>query len=331
MLRSPLLHFLLIGALLFALRLIGPTSSTTPVVEVRRSEIDARIAAFRSQMGRQPTEAETRSIEDQVIGDALWLERARALGLAETDSVVRQRLILNMRFLEGEARQDDEALYRRALELGMDESDTVVKRRLVDRVQAIFRARVRARPPDEANLRKYFEKNAARWREPTLLDFTHVYFSRDRRGESAERDAVALLGRLRAEAIPPEAATSMADPFIAGHTLHLATPNRIVARLGPAFAAKIAEVPSKTWSGPIESAFGVHLVWIEERHESRIPPLAEIRNRVEEDWIAGAIREALRAERTRLRRMFVVRILEDGDRKTADTEDQEPIPIPPRS
>ena len=209
----------------------------TPVVEVRRSAIEESLAAYQTQMGRPPNETEALAIENQAIENAIWLEQAQALGLPQIDSVVHQRLLLNMRFLEGETDASDEELLARAFELGMDKSDTVVQRRLIDRVQAIVRAGVRAREVDEAVLEEYFAETADRWREPAMLDLTHVYFSRDKRGDAALADAETVQSRLVSAPLPAEEALSLGDPFLAGHRLRGATPNRIVARLGPDFAA----------------------------------------------------------------------------------------------
>lgn len=317
LLRSPLLHFLFAGGLLFALqaawsRVPESDAAEPPRIEVARSEIDERIDAYRRQMGRLPSEAEARAIESQVIENALWLEQAFAIGLHEVDSVVRQRLILNMRFLEGESEATDAELVDRAIELGMDKSDTVVQRRLIDRVQAIIRARVRANPPDEETLEAHFRATREQWREAPLLDLSHVYLSRDRRGEKTRADASALLARLQAEALDPETAIALADPFLAGHRLRGATPNRIIARLGPDFAAGVADAPTGRWIGPVESAFGQHLVWIHERLESRIPELSEIRPRVLEDWIEQESRKALREHIEARRQAVQVEILEDS-------------------
>ena len=283
-----------------------------PRIEVARSEIDERLDAYRRQMGREPSETEARAIESQVIENALWLEQAFAIGLHEFDSVVRQRLILNMRFLEGDSSASDAELVDRAIELGMDKSDTVVQRRLIDRVQAIIRARVRASPPDEATLAAHYEATREQWREPPLLDLSHVYLSRDRRGDATRADARALLARLERESPDPETAIALGDPFLAGHRLRGATPNRIIARLGPDFAAGVAEAPSGRWLGPIESAFGQHLVWIHERIPSRVPDLEEIRARVLEDWIEQESRKALREHVEARRQAVRVEIVEDG-------------------
>ncbi len=311
MLRAPLLHFLVLGGLLFALQTGFGRASEPRTVEVLRSEVAERIEAFALQVGRAPDAEEIRALEAQAIEDALWLDQAFAVGLPAIDAVVHQRLIQNMRFLDPETTESDDALLARAIELGMERSDTVVRRRLIDRIQAVVRARVRAEPVDEAALRQYFTAEAERWREPTLLDLTHVYLSRDRRGDRADADATALRARLEREAIAPADAVVLGDPFLGGHALRGATPTRIAARLGPDFAQAIADGQPGRWLGPIESAFGPHLVWIEQRVESRIPAFEEIRARVLDDWLEQRTREALRAEAARLRAAAEVRWIED--------------------
>lgn len=317
MLRAPLLHFLCLGGLLFALQTGLARREAEAVIEVERSDVAERVEAFALQVGRAPTPEETRALEDQVVEDALWLEQAFAVGLPEIDSVVHQRLIQNMRFLEPETQESDARLLERAVELGMERSDTVVRRRLIDRIQAVVRARVRSAAIDEAALANYFETNAERWREPTLLDLTHVYLSRDRRGERADADAAALRARLEREGTAPADALALGDPFLGGHTLRGATPTRIAARLGPGFAEAIADAPAGAWFGPVESAFGPHLVWVERRIESRIPAFEEIRPRVLEDWLEERTREALREEARRLRAGVEVRWVDDPEEDSA--------------
>lgn len=314
MLRAPLLHFLALGALLFALQTGLRQAEPVPprTIEVSRSEARERIEAFALQIGRPASVSEAKALEDQVVEDALWLDRAFAVGLPEIDAVVHQRLVQNMRFLDPETKESDEALYARAVELGMQHSDTVVRRRLIDRIQAVVRARVRLEPVDEAVLRAYYDQNGERWREPVLLDFTHVYLSRDRRGPRADADAAALRARLEREATKPQDAVALGDPFLGGHTLRGATPTRIASRLGPGFADAITGAQAGRWLGPIESAFGPHLVWVETRSESRIPGFEEIRGRVLDDWIEERTREALREEAAHMRADAVVHWREDA-------------------
>jgi hypothetical protein len=290
---------------------MGSARSEPIVVEVLQSEIIEQVAAYQSQIGREPSAAEAEAIANQVINNALWFEQARALGLHKTDLVVRQRLLLNMRFLEDANDASDDELFERAIALGMDKSDTVVRRRLIDRVQAMIRAGVRSRTPEESLLRTHYESNASRWREPAIVDLTHIYFSRDKRGDQAAGDAERELTKLTKLEIEPDSAVALGDPFLTGHRVSGATPNRIVARFGPAFATAIEQEPSNRWLGPVESAFGAHLVWIHERIESRIPTFDSIRKRVLEDWLEEETRRALRAQIERRRQVVEIRVIED--------------------
>ena len=46
------------------------------------------------------------------------------------------------------------------------------------------------------------------------------------------------------------------------------------------------------WQGPIESAFGSHLVFEGERTEARVPALAEVRDAVRREWESARRQEA---------------------------------------
>ena len=311
LLRSPLTHFLLIGIALFAVRAGWNAAPERPVVEIRRSEINQAIGDFERRSGRAASDEEVRAIQNQLIENALWLEQAWALGLQEVDPVVRRRLVQNMRFLETDLDLPEDALIARAIELGLDKSDPLIRRRMIDRVQALLRSGVRARTPDEESLRSYYQAHADRWRTPVLLDFSHVYLSRDKRGTAAESDAADLLQTLVRDRIPPEVGIELGDPFLSGNRLSGATRARIVARLGPDFADSIEGAQTKVWFGPVESAFGSHLVWITNRVESQRPKFNTIRSRVLEDWFEDETRKAIRSELAHHRERAELRILED--------------------
>jgi hypothetical protein len=43
------------------------------------------------------------------------------------------------------------------------------------------------------------------------------------------------------------------------------SPSRLAARLGAGFAEAVSELPTGIWSEPIQSSYGLHLVWVHER------------------------------------------------------------------
>jgi len=68
------------------------------------------------------------------------------------------------------------------------------------------------------------------------------------------------------------------------HQLTGVSPREIGSQFGEAFAAKLQELTPGQWQGPVESGYGLHLVWVSERTEGRLPPMAEVRDAVRRDW-----------------------------------------------
>ena len=73
------------------------------------------------------------------------------------------------------------------------------------------------------------------------------------------------------------------------------SPQALTRLFGSSFAQTIQSAPLQIWSQPIESAFGVHLVKVAKRRESRAPKFEDIRG----DVIAKWTQEAIRADNAR--------------------------------
>ena len=58
-----------------------------------------------------------------------------------------------------------------------------------------------------------------------------------------------------------------------------------VARdFGGKFAAALQKLLIGEWRGPVESGFGLHLVFLSKRTEGRVPELDEVREVVRREW-----------------------------------------------
>ena len=55
---------------------------------------------------------------------------------------------------------------------------------------------------------------------------------------------------------------------------------------GPGFAQRIESFAPGTWTGPVKSAYGLHLVLVRERVEGSLPKLAAVRPMVEREVLA---------------------------------------------
>jgi hypothetical protein len=96
MLREPLLHFLLIGGLLFAtyswLRR-GACDDTAPAgVRITASEVAWLKETWSRQWQREPTREELRGLATEFLKEELLAREARAMRLDENDTIVRRRL-----------------------------------------------------------------------------------------------------------------------------------------------------------------------------------------------------------------------------------------------
>lgn len=309
--RSPLLHFLAIGAALFSLEgLFANGANAAPERLVLTPESRAQLAAItRRELGREPTAAELEGRIARWIDEELLLREARALGWHRTDPVIHMRLAQNQRFLLQGTEADaasDEQLVARAFEMGMDRSDLVVRRRLAERMRLAIAAAALDREPTDAALAEILAADPGRYRRPALVELTQVFRSRDRRGNALDADAAALKATLVANSTTPEIAVRRADPSLVPARLPLSSERALGSRLGPAFAKEALAAPVGRWVGPIESAYGEHVVWVHQRIPARDPTVEEARRELRTAWRTERERTALREALDGLRNNVVI-------------------------
>lgn len=290
--QRPAVHFLVLGGLLFAgdrLLFPGEAAPVEPIVVSAARLQQMRAEAVR-QDGREPTPRELQGIVEAWVREELLYREALRRGLDRDDLVIRRRLTDAMRLLAEDPRLDEAELYRQALDLGLGKSDVIVRRRLIRKMTLLAAAEEGPVRPSEDEMRRYLERHPDRFQEPPRLRLSHVFFARDRRAHP-EEDARELLAVLRRDATPPEEAVARGDSFLLGHHLPPRTPSQLERNLGPSFAAAVTALPPGEWSEPIESSYGVHLVWIHETVPARWKALRDVRGQVLQG-IAGEERDA---------------------------------------
>jgi hypothetical protein len=314
--RTPLVHFVAGGALLFCLtRVVGeandatsPAAGAAPVV-VSAAEVAQLRHAYTQETGLAATVADEAALVEDAIDEELLFREALARGLDRNDRSVRSWLVEQMRVLTGDTGEpdgsgpSDDALYARALELGLDRNDLVVRRILVHKIR-LLASRVDADEASDAELRAFHARHAEEYRLTERLSLWHVFVARDRHGASAEDDATRLLVRFREQRTPPAEAAREGDSFPMPARLVAQSRAQLEKLFGAAFAAAVLAAPERAWSGPVASPYGVHLVWVERREPGAPAPFEEVRGRVREAWREerseerlAALLRALRAQR----------------------------------
>ncbi|HWL70769.1 MAG TPA: peptidyl-prolyl cis-trans isomerase [Geminicoccus sp.] len=295
--RAPLLHFCVIGGLLYLADAAWQqqevdAAASAPVERIVFSarQVEQLRQDMTMQYGFPPSPEDLQAAVDAAVDDEVLYRQALAIGLDRDNESVRQRLIQIGGFVAEDPDMDEEALYQAALGLGLHHSDLVVRRQLATTMRLVAENVPLADevPPDQAALQAYLEQHAEAFTTPARVSLTHVYLSADERGAAAEADARRLLGELRDRHVTPDRSDAFGDPFLLGYRFQRQTHDAIGQMLGGSFVQSMAGMAPGEWAGPVRSAYGWHLIWIEAVEPAELPPLAQIE---------GPLRAAILAER----------------------------------
>jgi parvulin-like peptidyl-prolyl isomerase len=139
-LTEPLLHFLLLGGLLFGgyVWLDRGDSDTPRVVRISAAEVEWLKQTWSRQWQRLPDETELRGLVTDYLKETL--------------------------------------LAREAQQLGLDDNDTVVRRRLAQKMKFLVENTARLAEPEETVLRQYYDDHHARYQKAASISFSQLYF-----------------------------------------------------------------------------------------------------------------------------------------------------------
>ena len=249
LLRDPFLHFTLIGAAIFA------------VAQWRGDDT--------KQTGRNQIVL-TKSDYDQLV--ISW----QAQGLPAPNAEQLQRLI--------ESKIREEVLYREALAMGLDQDDTIVKRRMAQKMNFLAEDLSTLLDPSEADLQAWFDAHQQDFAFPPRVDFRHLYFSFDHHRDKTREAAASALVRTQGLAADSSEAAALGEPFMFKDSYASRTPEQLAKEFGGKFAKAIFELKPGSWTGPIESGYGWHLIFIESITPGRIPAFDEVKSEVRTQW-----------------------------------------------
>ncbi len=174
----------------------------------------------------------------------------------------------------------NEILYREALARGMDRQDPRVRIALIQKMQMLAAGQADARGVTDKDLAAFFALRKEQYKIPARLSLTHVFFKDGDTAKSrAEKTLAEFLAKEPSEALLRESG----DATMLALTHDAVTATDIEKQFGTDFTAEALSLTEGKWSGPVRSAYGLHLVKVFDRVPSRIPELAEVRDKVEND------------------------------------------------
>jgi len=304
-LNKPWLHFIVLGVLLYYLQGVFFPEPKPVVGPLNQARLEALQQQWFASTGRLPTpEQQARMVAAELDRDMLF-QRAIQLELHLYDTVVYQRLLRNMRFLQLAEGKSDQALYEEALAMRLHLGDEVVKRRLIQVMEQLMLAANPPQPVAEAALLAEFEKRREELRRPARYSIEHLYFNRER-----ESDIDTVIATIAEQNLSAAQAREMSSPFLPGYRFKRQTPDQLARHFGAAFVKNLQEADPQpgSWRGPIRSTYGLHYVWVSDVEVDRDATLEEVRGQLLRDLESREKAAALQDSITTMRDSFEVRL-----------------------
>lgn len=270
-LREPLLHFLILGGLLFLLFhfVKGGSGIKQNEIVVTSGTVQTLSEGFQRVWKRVPTQKEL----DTLIQDYI----------------------------------KEEIYYREAMAMGLDRDDTIIRRRLRQKMEFLADGMGYIKEPTDKDLESYLQKHPEKFRVESRYTFSQVYLNPEKHQNSIEQDAAQLLTNLNkaGNSVDPG---KYGDQFMLGYYFSNQSESNIARTFGDPFAKQLSQLETGKWVGPIESGYGQHLVLINNRSEGRIPPISEVRKQVQSEWMTDEAKQTSEKFYEGLRSRYTVKI-----------------------
>lgn len=304
-LNRPWIHFIVIGVVLFWLQgelFPEPKPVIGPLPEARLEAIQQQWFA---SVGRLPTDQQLARMVEAELDRDMMFQRAIELELHLYDTVVYQRLLRNMHFLQLAGDKTDEELYKQALDMRLHLGDEVVKRRMIQIMEQLMLASNPPAEPTEQQLAEEFASRKEELRRPPRYSVEHIYFNRER-----ELEVESVIATIAEQGLDAEQARSMSSPFLPGYRFLKQTPEQLARHFGAAFVLNLKEAGpvAGQWLGPIRSTYGLHYVYVLALEPDRDATLEEVRPLLLRDLQSRGRTTALQESIARLREEYEVKI-----------------------
>lgn len=276
---EPLLHFFLIGALLFVIYgwLNTEEAGGQEEIVITAPMLDQMEETFLRTWQRPPTAQELEALID--------------------------------------GRVREEILYRQGMAIGFDQDDPVIRRRVAQKMTFVADGIVPEKPTDEA-LAAWLEANAEQYGLPPRFTFEQVYINPGKHTANLDAHLAEVFAALSDGTDPDAVDTteSIGDSIMLPGEVASAAPRDIERTFGLEFAAAVAQLEVGSWQGPVVSGYGLHFVRLQEVVPGRLAQLDDVRAEVERDFLDDQASQISESFVDALRERYTVRIAQrDSD------------------
>lgn len=254
-LKEPFIHFLLIGAAVFAIK--GFWDSPTTEIE---KPVDTNIV-----------------ITSDVI-KSLKSKLPENIRNGDPDTTEYQRMLRDA--VEQYTRE--EMFFREAKRRHLDENDFTVRQHLINKLKMLATAQASAEPFPDTQIAAYYAKNRKFFSIESHADIDQIFFDRAKRGDAATADCNLLWQRILNESDIQEETLETFGDRRHGYRHHMTVLNhkRLTSLFGKSIADKILEVEQPGWLPPLEGPDGCQLIKVTSIVRSGYEPLGKVRSQI---------------------------------------------------
>ena len=218
--------------------------------------------------------------KDHVIREAILFDFAYRKGWHETDPVIYQHTVRNMRFVEEGSEQPEGKLFQVAKGLGLLKEDPVVRARLIALARTNLTRIEASQRPTKVQLQDYLNSHAKSFKRLESIKFAHVFLNKERRAQTLKEDASNIYLRIKKDEMTPEEAFRLGDPLMRARALEMRNIGELERVYGSTVAENLKAVSMDKWLPPVYSHLGAHIFKVTTRTPARPARLDEVRNQV---------------------------------------------------
>ncbi len=193
----------------------------------------------------------------------------------------------------------EEIYYRQAVAMGIDQDDTIIRRRMRQKLEFLTDDVMLGGDTTDEALVKFLHAHPEKFSKDGVYTFEQVYINPQRHRNGLESYLASVGTKLKA------GETVESDSYIIPQKHLQAAAWKVDREFGAGFAKKLDDIDLDHWSEPLRSGLGVHFVRLSERKAGSLPELADVRDKVEREW--------LHAEKLEKRRVLNAKFVEEYD------------------
>ena len=218
--KEPLLHFILIGIVLFVIHSLTNTNSfnSGTTILIDDDDVNRLITQYKQVWNEDPSNTTIKKLIEEYI--------------------------------------NSEMIYNEALSMNLDHNDEIIKRRLKQKYEFLVSDLATIYEPKEEELEEFYLNNKDKFQSDKSFSFSQYYFNPDIR-KNPVADAKSFL-RIKTNNISNESTNT--DATHLNKTFFNVSQQQIRSDFGLEFSQQLQAISTLGWHGPIQSGYGIHAI-----------------------------------------------------------------------